>query len=73
MLRERRKSDLDPGEFLRQHEDHWVTATGMQKAWRETGRDGKVWSKCPQEDVKLALPNDVGKRKCRDLVIEMGS
>lgn len=49
-------------------EDHWVTATGVQKA----RGDGRVWSNCPQEDVKLALPNDAGERERRDLVREMG-
>lgn len=42
-----------------------MTAAGVQKAWRETGRHGRVWGRCPQEDVHLALPGCVGKRMGR--------
>lgn len=41
-----------------------MTATGGQKAWRETGRAGRG-ADVPQEDVKLAIPRCAGKRMGR--------
>lgn len=78
ILRKRKKSDPEHRLIHDENENGMkegrrTTATGVQKAWRDTRRDGRFQSRRPQEDVKLAVPSCAGEREWGDLVIEMGS